>query len=140
VGDRGLLAHRLNIIGFKVHQMSVAQRKNLRPVLAVLEDKLGASKGREAWEDIVEFMSGRRPSATSDDQRLAPGTEKCIAIVYQAQTRSANRDARADDQARRHQFNPEGIRPDNHDQRGPRFDSAKNAKREMQIVQVARTT
>src|SRR6476660_876725 len=74
----------LYIIGFKVHRMSVAQAEEFYgPVLTVLEDKLGASKGREAWEDIVEFMSGRRPSATSDDQRLTPGTEKCIAIVYQ---------------------------------------------------------
>ena len=30
-------------------------------------------------------MSGRRPSATSDDQRHAPGTEKCIALVYQGE-------------------------------------------------------
>src|SRR5678809_343586 len=76
----------LYIIGFKVHRMSVAQAEEFYgPVLAVLEDKLGASKGREAWEDIVEFMSGGRPSATPDDQRLVPGTEKCIAIVYQGE-------------------------------------------------------
>nr|MBA3652467.1 nucleoside-diphosphate kinase [Chthoniobacterales bacterium] len=76
----------LYIIGFKVHRMSVAQAEEFYgPVLNVLEDKLGAGKGREAWEDIVEFMSGGRPSTTSDEQRLAPGTEKCIAIVYQGE-------------------------------------------------------
>ncbi|CAN5439662.1 hypothetical protein BH18VER2_BH18VER2_04400 [soil metagenome] len=65
----------LYIIGFKVHRMSVGQAEEFYgPVLHVLEDKLGASKGREAWEDIVEFMSGGRPSAIPDGQRLAPGT------------------------------------------------------------------
>jgi nucleoside diphosphate kinase len=74
----------LYIIGFKVHRMSVAQAEEFYgPVLPVLKEKLGAVKGREAWEDIVEFMSGGRPSATPDDQRHAPGSEKCIAIVYQ---------------------------------------------------------
>lgn len=74
----------LSIIGFKVHRMSVAQAEEFYgPVLPVLEDKLGAEKGRGAWEDIVKFMSGGRPSATTGDQRNAPGSEKCIAIVYQ---------------------------------------------------------
>ena len=60
----------LYIIGFKVHRMSVAQAEQFYgPVLPVLREKLGAEKGREAWEDIVEFMSGGRPSATSDAQR-----------------------------------------------------------------------
>ncbi len=74
----------LSIIGFKVHRMSVAQAEEFYgPVLPVLQEKLGAEKGRNAWEDIVEFMSGGRPSATAGEQRNAPGSEKCIAIVYQ---------------------------------------------------------
>src|SRR6266480_7475534 len=53
----------LHIIGFKVHRMSVGQAEEFYgPVLAVLRDKLGTEKGRDAWEDIVEFMSGGRPS------------------------------------------------------------------------------
>src|SRR5204862_1723493 len=76
----------LFIIGFKVHRMSVAQAEEFYgPVLAVLEEKLGAEKGRNAWEDIVEFMAGGRPSQTTDDKRTAPGTEKCIALVYQGE-------------------------------------------------------
>jgi len=76
----------LSIVGFKVHRMSVAQAEEFYgPVLPVLEEKLGADKGRNAWEDIVEFMSGGRPSATSGEQRDAPGSEKCIAIVYQGE-------------------------------------------------------
>ena len=115
----------LYIIGFKVHRMSVAQAEEFYgPVLAVLEDKLGAEKGRNAWEDIVEFMSGGRPSATSDDQRNAPGSEKCIAIVYQGE--DAVRKIRdvlgpTDPEQGASRIDPEGIRPDDHGQRRPRL-------------------
>jgi nucleoside diphosphate kinase len=74
----------LSIIGFKVHQMSVAQAEEFYgPVLPVLEKKLGAESGRENWESIVEFMAGKRPSECPAEERQAPGTEKSIAIVYQ---------------------------------------------------------
>ena len=76
----------LYIIGFKVHQMTVAQAEEFYgPVLAVLEDKLGAAKGRGAWEEIVEFMAGCKPSECPTDKRNEPGTEKCIALVYQGE-------------------------------------------------------
>ncbi|HEY4757351.1 MAG TPA: nucleoside-diphosphate kinase [Chthoniobacterales bacterium] len=76
----------LYIIGFKVHRMSVAQAEEFYgPVLPVLREKLGPEKGREAWEDIVEFMSGRRPSEVTPALKSEPGTEKCIAIVYQGE-------------------------------------------------------
>ena len=74
----------LSIIGFKVHQMSVAQAEEFyRPVLPVLEKKLGAQSGRENWESIIEFMAGKKPSECPSEDRDAPGTEKSIAIVYQ---------------------------------------------------------
>src|SRR6266853_6711897 len=76
----------LYIIGFKVHRMSVAQAEEFYgPVLSVLEEKLGTEKGRGAWEEIVEFMSGGRPSQIASAQKGKPGTEKCIAIVYQGE-------------------------------------------------------
>src|ERR1044072_6440620 len=76
----------LFIVGFKVHRMSVAQAQEFYgPVLPVLEEKLAAEKGRNAWEDIVEFMAGGRPSQVTDEQRNAPGSEKCVAIVYQGE-------------------------------------------------------
>src|SRR5205823_9032600 len=76
----------LSIIGFKVHQMSVAQAEDFYgPVLPVLQEKLGHNKGRDAWEDIVEFMAGARPSDTFPEKRDEPGTEKCIALVYQGE-------------------------------------------------------
>jgi nucleoside diphosphate kinase len=76
----------LYIVGFKVHRMSVAQAEEFYgPVLAVLENKLGPKIGRESWESIVEFMSGMKPSESSPENRENPGTEKCIAIVYQGE-------------------------------------------------------
>jgi nucleoside diphosphate kinase len=106
----------LYIIGFKVHNMSVAQAEEFyRPVLEVLMDKLkepsgirarlaferefgfrlgedvqkrlgdllGPLAGRENWESIVKFMSGMKPSECPPDRRGEPGSEKCIALVYQ---------------------------------------------------------
>lgn len=76
----------LYIIGFKVHRMSVAQAEEFYgPVLPVLEEKLGPEKGRGAWEDVVEFMSGGRPSTIGERARAEAGSEKCIAIVYQGE-------------------------------------------------------
>ncbi len=48
-----------------------------------LGDLLGPINGRESWEDIVEFMSGRRPSECPADLRNAPGTAKIFALIYQ---------------------------------------------------------
>src|ERR1043166_2073422 len=74
----------LYIVGFKVHCMSVTQAEEFYgPVLPVLQEKLGPEKGRGAWEEIVEFMAGLKPSECSPEKREKPGTEKCIAIVYQ---------------------------------------------------------
>ncbi len=107
----------LNIVGFKVFHMSVAQAEEFYgPVLDVLQDKLkgptgaraklaieqelsfalpaeiekqlgdllGPLNGRHNWETIVQFMAGRRPSdCKTDAEKAAPGTEKCVAIVYQ---------------------------------------------------------
>ncbi|HXA10067.1 MAG TPA: nucleoside-diphosphate kinase [Chthoniobacterales bacterium] len=130
----------LYIIGFKVHRMSVAQAEEFYgPVLAVLEDKLGAVKGREAWEDIVEFMSGGRPSTTSDEQRLAPGTEKCIAIVYQGEDAVRKiRDVLGPTDPKK--APPGSIRKEFGQtimvNAAHASDSAENAKHEMEIVQV----
>jgi len=48
-----------------------------------LGDVLGPIAGRHNWESIVQFMSGRRPSECPAECRSIPGTEKCIALVYQ---------------------------------------------------------
>jgi nucleoside diphosphate kinase len=48
-----------------------------------LGDLIGPVKGRDHWETIVKFMSGLRPGECPENRREDPGTEKCIAIVYQ---------------------------------------------------------
>jgi len=130
----------LSIVGFKVHRMSVGQAEEFYgPVLPVLESKLGADRGRSAWEDIVQFMSGGRPTATHPAQRNAPGTEKCIALVYQGENAVAKirevlgptDPSKAPPGSIRKEFGESIMVNAAH-----ASDSAENAKREMGIVQV----
>jgi nucleoside diphosphate kinase len=44
---------------------------------------LGPTFGDNQFENIVRFMSGRAPSDTSLEDQQKPGTEKCIALVYE---------------------------------------------------------
>jgi nucleoside diphosphate kinase len=130
----------LYIVGFKVHRMSVAQAEEFYgPVLPVLQDKLGHPKGREAWEDIVQFMSGARPSDTLPEKRGTPGSEKCIALVYQGEDAVRKiRDvlgptdpAKAPPGSIRKEFGQTIMINAAH-----ASDSVENAQREMRIVQV----
>ncbi len=58
------------------------------PLSAAVESQLGEIlgplNGRNNWETIVQFMSGHRPDeCATEAERQAPGTKKCLAIVYQ---------------------------------------------------------
>lgn len=44
---------------------------------------LGPLSGDQQFESIVKFMSGRTPSECPPAQITDPGTEKCIALVYE---------------------------------------------------------
>jgi nucleoside diphosphate kinase len=48
-----------------------------------LGDVLGPVFGDNQFENIVRFMSGRAPSEADAEQSKKPGTEKCIALVYE---------------------------------------------------------
>jgi len=48
-----------------------------------LGDILGPVFGDNQFENIVRFMSGRSPSEADAEQAKKPGTEKCIALVYE---------------------------------------------------------
>lgn len=48
-----------------------------------LGELLGPIAARAHWESIVQFMCGARPSQCPSEKRNAPGTEKCVAIIYQ---------------------------------------------------------
>jgi len=130
----------LSIIGFKVHRMSVAQAEEFyRPVLSVLEKKLGPKTGRENWESIIEFMAGKKPSECPLDERDAPGTEKSIAIVYQGvnavskirEVLGPTDPAKAPPGSIRKEFGQTIMINAAH-----ASDSVESAKREMAIIQV----
>src|SRR6266446_3654684 len=130
----------LYIVGFNVHCMSVAQAEEFYgPVLAVLEEKLGPANGRDAWESIVEFMAGVKPSQCPPDKRNTPGTEKCIALVYQGEDAvrkirevlGPTDPAKAPPGSIRKEFGQTIMINAAH-----ASDSAENAKREMAIVGV----
>jgi nucleoside diphosphate kinase len=130
----------LYIVGFKVHRMSVAQAEDFYgPVLPVLQEKLGQAKGRDAWEDIVQFMAGARPSDTLPEKRDQAGSEKCIALVYQGENAvgkirevlGPTDPAKAPPGSIRKEFGQTIMINAAH-----ASDSVENAKREMGIVRV----
>lgn len=60
-------------LGFKI---STQEEKQLGEIL-------GPTFGDNQFENIVKFMSGRAPSECDAKQMTQPGTEKCIALVYE---------------------------------------------------------
>ena len=71
-------------VALKVHHMSVAEGMEFYgPVLDALTERFGAEKGRDHWENIVEFMSGGRPSAVPEKDHAKPGTRKILALVFE---------------------------------------------------------
>lgn len=60
-------------LGFTV---PVAQEKQLA-------DILGPVFGDNQFENIVRFMAGRAPSEVPPEEHNQPGSEKCIALVYE---------------------------------------------------------
>jgi nucleoside diphosphate kinase len=72
----------LALVGFKPFHMSVAQGEQFYgPVLDFLVEKL--PDGRAQWESIIAFMSGKRPSDCSAEEKELPGSQPCIALIYQ---------------------------------------------------------
>ncbi len=59
--------------GFKISKEQEEQLGNI----------LGPSFGDNQFENIVRFMSGRTPSECSPEELSLPGSEKCIALVYE---------------------------------------------------------
>jgi hypothetical protein len=48
-----------------------------------LGEILGPAFGDNQFDNIVKFMSGRTPSECDETKRGLPGSEKCIALVYE---------------------------------------------------------
>lgn len=96
--------------------------------------------GRE-FENIVEFMTGRRPSNCLPEEREKPGTEECLAIVYEGidavnkirDILGATDPLKARPGSIRREFGTNIMVNAAH-----ASDSAENARREMRILDVAR--
>jgi nucleoside diphosphate kinase len=72
----------LALVGFKPFHLSVAQGEEFYgPVLDFLVEKL--PDGRAQWESIVAFMSGKRPSECTAEEKALPGNQPCVALIYQ---------------------------------------------------------
>jgi len=104
-----------------------------------LGDLLGPLAGREHWESIVNFMSGMKPSECPADRRNEPGTEKCIALVYQGvdavrkirEVLGPTDPSKAPPGSIRREFGSTIMVNAAH-----ASDSPENAEREMKIVQI----
>ena len=104
-----------------------------------LGDLLGPLAGRQNWESIVNFMSGMRPSECPADRRNEPGTEKCIALVYQGvdavrkirEVLGPTDPSKAPPGSIRREFGSTIMVNAAH-----ASDSPENAEREMKIVQI----
>lgn len=131
----------LPLVAMKVHHMSVAQGMEFYgPVLDALTERFGAEKGRDHWENIVEFMSGSRPSDVAEADRTKPGTQKILALVFEGPDAVAKirtvlgptDPAKAPPGTIRKEFGTNIMVNAAH-----ASDSPENAQREIGIVQVA---
>ena len=111
----------------------------LRPGAGGAGRQTRAEKGRGAWEQIVEFMSGGRPSATAETNATSPAPRRCIALVYQGvdavrkirEVLGPTDPSKAPPGSIRREFGQTIMVNAAH-----ASDSAENAQREMGIVQI----
>jgi nucleoside diphosphate kinase len=104
---------------------------------------LGPIYGDNQFENIVKFMSGRAPSEIDPAQLRQPGTERCIAIIYEGvEAVRKIRDvlgptdpSKAPPGSIRREFGQTVMVNAAH-----ASDSAESAQREMKIVNVAENT
>jgi nucleoside diphosphate kinase len=106
-----------------------------------LGDLLGPLSGDQQFENIVKFMSGRAPSECDATALTEPGSEKCIALVYEGHEAIRKiRDvlgptdpSKAPPGSIRREFGSTIMVNAAH-----ASDSAENAQREMGIVRIGR--
>jgi nucleoside diphosphate kinase len=136
-----------------LHHLAVPTGRRAR---LAIEEELGCPLGDEAeaelaklvtpvaarahWESIIQFMSGRRPGQCPPELRDQPGSEKCIAVIYQgvdavAKIRSVlgpTDPAKAPTGTIRREFGQSVMVNAAH-----ASDSPENAAREMAILRIA---
>jgi len=100
---------------------------------------MGPIAGRNHWESIVQFMCGTRPSRCPAENRTLPGSEKCVALIYQGvdavrkirEVLGPTDPSKAPSGTIRREFGQTVMINAAH-----ASDSPENAKREMDIIQI----
>ena len=103
-------------------------------------DTLAPLFAEREFENIVGFMTGRRPSNCLPEERTQPGTEECLAIVYEGpdavnkirEIQGATDPTKARPGSIRREFGTNIMVNAAH-----ASDSVENARREMRILDVA---
>jgi nucleoside diphosphate kinase len=105
-----------------------------------LGELIGPLAGRDRWESIIQFMTGTRPSQCPFEKREVPGSEKCVALLYQGvdavnkirEVLGPTDPAKAPLGTIRREFGESLMVNAAH-----ASDSVENAKREMDIIRMA---
>lgn len=108
-----------------------------------LADVLGPLYAEDQFATMMKFMSGYRPDECTAQQRTQPGTEKCIALVYEGidairkirEALGPTDPSKAPPGSVRREFGHDIMVNAAH-----ASDSAESAAREMQIVRIADNT
>jgi nucleoside diphosphate kinase len=75
---KGLVAPRAKAALEKEFEFKIPAAEEAR-----LGEVLGPLYGDSQFDSIVKFMSGRAPSECDEETKTQPGTERCIALVYE---------------------------------------------------------
>ncbi|TXI83775.1 MAG: nucleoside-diphosphate kinase [Cupriavidus sp.] len=108
-----------------------------------LGELIGPIAGRSHWETIVQFMAGTRPSNCPKEKRSQPGSEKCVALIYQGvdavrkirEVLGPTDPSKAPSGTIRREFGQTVMINAAH-----ASDSAENARREMDIIEINENT
>lgn len=106
---------------------------------ALLERDVGIPYAEDQFEQIVAFMSGRRPSECPEFSRDTPGDASCLALVYEGEDAVAKirgvlgptDPTKAPDGTVRREFGQDVMVNTAH-----ASDSPENARREMRILRI----
>lgn len=108
-----------------------------------LGEVLGRAYGDNQFENIVRFMSGRAPSECPPEDLHKPGTEKCVALIYEGVNAIAKirevlgptDPSKAPPGSIRREFGQNVMVNAAH-----ASDSPENVEREMKIIRIAENT
>jgi len=106
-----------------------------------LSESFGVDYAEDQFEQIIEFMSGRRPSSCPLEEMIEPGTVKCMILVYEGENATGRIRAvlgptdplKAPEGTVRREFGRDVMVNTAH-----ASDSPENAQREMGIVRFNR--